>query len=91
VAQSREDYNLMLTQAKRNQKKNNGTFSVRLAVIAGTDGNGLFTVRFDGDEASSGKGYPAILTGYTLTEGDRVACVRVRGSYIILGKLQEVR
>lgn len=81
----------MLTKTEKQKNKNAEEFSVRLAVIAGTAENGLFTVRFDGAETSSGKGYPAILTGYAMAVGDRVACMRVSGSYVILGKLQEVR
>lgn len=60
--------------------------AVRLGTVASVTEDGLYTMLFDGETAASGKGYPAIETGITLAEGDRAAAIRVRGSYLILGK-----
>lgn len=75
-----------LSHTEREQTRGREQESVRLGIITGTTEDGLYLVRFDGADAASGKGYPALVTGYTLTTNDRVACMRVRGSYIILGK-----
>lgn len=59
---------------------------VRMGVISERTEDGLYLVQFDGETEASGKPYPALYTGYTPAAGDRVACLRARGSYIILGK-----
>ncbi len=75
----------MLSFAERERMRRPGRETVRLGVIAAITDEGLYQVQFDGASAASGKGYPAIKTGNVISEGDRVACMRVRGSYIILG------
>lgn len=45
------------------------------------------TVRFDGEESSSGKTYKRIY-GNTIAAGDRVLCAKYGGTYIILGALR---
>lgn len=57
---------------------------IRLGAVVGITEDGLVQVQFDGASEASGKGYP-VLQGQPVAVGDRVACVRTRGSYIILG------
>lgn len=67
------------------RKREKAAEPVRLGVVGEVKPGGC-TVRFDGEETASGKVYPAIYTGVSLVPGDRIACLRARGSYIILGK-----
>lgn len=63
-----------------------GGESIRLGAVTGITEDGLIQVQFDGAAEASGKGYPALQTGADPAVGDRVACIRTRGSYIVLGK-----
>ena len=63
---------------------------VRLGVVSEITEAGLYVILFDGATVTSGKGYPAIQTGSPAAVGDRVACIRARGSYIVMGRLMEV-
>jgi hypothetical protein len=53
--------------------------------VLGITEDGLVQVQFDGASEASGKGYPSLLVGSGPAVGDRVACIRTRGSYIVLG------
>lgn len=59
--------------------------TVRLGYIVSSTDAG-YTVRFDGEDESSGKAYPAIVS-VVLSAGDRVVCIAVRGSWVVLGRI----
>lgn len=54
----------------------------RLGNVASTDGR----ITFDGEQSAGLKKYKR-LSSYSPTIGDRVLLARVKGSYVILGKL----
>lgn len=54
---------------------------------AGTTTSGGTTVRIDGQDAYTTKRYKQLVTGNTLSSGDRVLLVKLAGSYVILGKI----
>ncbi|WP_281659135.1 hypothetical protein [Halobacillus sp. Cin3] len=56
----------------------------RLGKVASTDGR----VNFDGEQSAGLKKYKR-LSNYTPSIGDRVLLARVKGSYVILGKIQK--
>lgn len=62
-----------------------GGETVRLGSVTGITEDGLIQVQFDGASETSGKGYPGLRSGAIPAVGDRVACIRTRGSYIVLG------
>ena len=72
---------------KYNQEAKREREAVRLGAVTEITEDGLYVILFDGSDAPSGKGYPAILTGIPPGVGDRVACIRARGSYIVMGKI----
>lgn len=49
--------------------------------------NGKWTVKFAGEDSPSQKGY-SYLSPYQPHLGDRVLMVKVKGTYVILGKLE---
>lgn len=64
---------------------------IRLGEIVEVTEDGRYRILFDGEKAASTKSYTAIRTGYEMLAGDRVACARVSGSWLILGSYQEAK
>lgn len=58
----------------------------KIGTIASADGKP--TITFAGESEPSGKGY-TYLTSYNPKTGDRVLLARVKGTYVILGKLAQ--
>ena len=73
----------MFRQVVREETENQ--FAFRIGTIATTSGKP--TIRFAGETEPSAKGY-SYLSSYTPAVGDRVLLARVKGTYVILGKLE---
>lgn len=60
--------------------------TLRLATISTVSPSGI-TLRFDGQSEASQKLYKRLITGATLSSGDRVLVVKMAGTYVVLGKI----
>lgn len=60
--------------------------TLRLATIDTVSSSGI-TLRFDGQSEASQKQYKRLITGTTLSTGDRVLVVKMAGTYVVLGKI----
>lgn len=76
------DFTDLIKQIVRNELGDRSQY--KIATI--TDVSGRTRVRFAGESQSTQKRY-SYLSSYTPVVGDRVLMARVKGSYVILGKL----
>ncbi len=75
-------------ESQKLQSSGRSTY-IRLGEITEVTADGRYRILFDGEPNASSKAYTALRTGYELLVGDRVACARVSGSWLILGSYQE--
>lgn len=59
-----------------------------LATVSAVDSNGVNLI-FDGQTASSQKKYKLMKTGSQLAANDRVVCMKMSGTYVVLGAITE--
>lgn len=59
----------------------------RLGIISETAEDGRCGILFDGETEASGKLYAVLRTGADLAAGDRVLCLAVSGSWVVLGSI----
>lgn len=59
--------------------------NVALAKVTGTASGGVL-LQFDGD-AEARQGTYKVLQSYTPSVGDSVICIKISGTYIVLGKI----
>lgn len=57
-----------------------------LATVGNVSAAGT-TLILDGQTAATTKRYKRVMTGQTLTAGDRVLVARISGTYVIFGKI----
>lgn len=77
------DFTDLIKQIVRNELGDRNQY--KIATITNTAGKPR--VRFAGESQSTQKRY-AYLSSYTPVNGDRVLMARVKGSYVILGRLE---
>ena len=59
--------------------------TIRLGAVQTVAEDGRCQILFDGEAVASGKLYP-VMNNAGLYVGDRVACLAVKGSYIVVGR-----
>lgn len=57
-----------------------------LATVTGTTASGV-KIRLDGESAAMTKAYKFIATGVALSANDRVLCIKIAGTFVVLGKI----
>ena len=57
-----------------------------LATVCSVSSSGI-TLRFSGQSEASEKKYKRLITGQSLSVGDRVLVVKMSGTYVVLGKV----
>ena len=59
---------------------------VYIGTVASSSSAG-FTITLDGQSAATQKQYRMILTGRTPAVGARVMCIKISGTYVVLGEI----
>lgn len=75
-------------ESQKLQSSGRSTY-IRLGTVEEVSEDGRCRIKFDGEEKASGKFYLALRTGVEILAGDRAACARVSGSWLILGTYKE--
>lgn len=57
-----------------------------LATVTGTTGSGI-KIRLDGESNAMTKAFKYIATGVSLSANDRVLCIKIAGTFVVLGKI----